>query len=148
MTPGFAHDDGFPLVECPDRAAWRTWLEHHHESTPGAWLVFLKKHTGRASVGYLDSVLEALCFGWIDGLKRRVDEQNARRRDPEPMLTPELEQALRAYPGSWRNFNALTPGYRKQYVLWLTTAQRADTRERRLQEAIRLLAEGRKLGMR
>ena len=61
--------------------------------------------------------------------------------------TEQLEQALRANPDCWRNFESLAPGYRKQYVLWLTTAKRSNTRERRLREAIRLLASGRKLGM-
>jgi uncharacterized protein YdeI (YjbR/CyaY-like superfamily) len=49
------------------RAALRTWLERHHASSPGIWILLAKKHSGRRAVGYLDAVEEGLCFGWIDG---------------------------------------------------------------------------------
>ena len=74
MSDSFTPDDGLPVVECPDRAAWRAWLERHHALTPGAWLVFIKKGVGEASVGYRDAVLEALCFGWIDSTVKRLDD--------------------------------------------------------------------------
>lgn len=61
-------------LHMPSRSAWRKWLERNHESSPGVWLVFHKKHTGKKSVPYDDAVREALCFGWIDGLIRRLDE--------------------------------------------------------------------------
>ncbi len=57
-----------------DRKAWRAWLAENHASEKEVWLAYYKKHTGKASVSYMDSVKEALCFGWIDGLKRRIDE--------------------------------------------------------------------------
>src|SRR5262245_8751550 len=53
---------------------WRAWLARHHASSPGIWLVFHKRHTGVASVPYEDMVREALCFGWIDSLVKRLDE--------------------------------------------------------------------------
>jgi len=53
---------------------WRTWLEKHHRTSPGIWLVFHKKHTGTTSIAYEDAVREALCFGWIDSLVRRLDD--------------------------------------------------------------------------
>jgi uncharacterized protein YdeI (YjbR/CyaY-like superfamily) len=53
---------------------WRRWLESHHGSASEVWLVFHKRHTGRPSVGYEDAVDEALCFGWIDSLIRRIDD--------------------------------------------------------------------------
>jgi len=53
---------------------WRAWLEQHHASSPGVWLVFNKQHTGRASISYLDALDEALCFGWVDSLIKRLDE--------------------------------------------------------------------------
>lgn len=52
---------------------WRWWLTHHHDSASEVWLVFHKRHTGRASIAYQDAVDEALCFGWIDSLIRRLD---------------------------------------------------------------------------
>jgi len=54
---------------------WRRWLEKHHTSSPGVWLVFHKHHTGVPSIPYEDSVREALCFGWIDSLVKRLDDE-------------------------------------------------------------------------
>jgi uncharacterized protein YdeI (YjbR/CyaY-like superfamily) len=53
---------------------WRTWLAKNHSSSPGVWLLFHKAHTGVESVRYEDMVREALCFGWIDSLVKRVDD--------------------------------------------------------------------------
>jgi len=57
------------------RAAWRTWLEAHHSSSTGVWLVFAKKHTGLPTLSYEDAVQEALCFGWIDSLVKSIDDR-------------------------------------------------------------------------
>src|SRR3989442_3634062 len=56
------------------RARWRAWLKKHHASSPGVWFVFYKTHTGVKSLPYEDTVREALCFGWIDSLVKRVDD--------------------------------------------------------------------------
>jgi uncharacterized protein YdeI (YjbR/CyaY-like superfamily) len=56
------------------RAAWRAWLEKHHRAAHGIWLRLAKKHSGRPTISYNDAVEEALCFGWIDGVRRPVDE--------------------------------------------------------------------------
>jgi uncharacterized protein YdeI (YjbR/CyaY-like superfamily) len=56
------------------RDEWRRWLERHHAESQGVWLVFYKKHTGRPSLPYEHAVEEALCFGWIDSLVKRLDE--------------------------------------------------------------------------
>jgi uncharacterized protein YdeI (YjbR/CyaY-like superfamily) len=56
------------------RKQWRAWLAKHHASSAGIWLVFHKAHTGVASITYEDMVREALCFGWVDSLIRRLDE--------------------------------------------------------------------------
>jgi uncharacterized protein YdeI (YjbR/CyaY-like superfamily) len=55
------------------RKEWRSWLAKHHASSPGVWLVFHKTHTGVKSMAYEDFVREALCFGWIDSLVKRLD---------------------------------------------------------------------------
>ena len=57
------------------RPEWRQWLLENHESSPGVWLVYYKKETGQPRVSYDDSVEEALCFGWIDSLPRRLDAE-------------------------------------------------------------------------
>jgi len=61
-------------LEVQSRRAWRSWLSKHHASSPGVWIVFHKKHTGRKSVPIEDVVREALCFGWIDSLIKRLDD--------------------------------------------------------------------------
>jgi uncharacterized protein YdeI (YjbR/CyaY-like superfamily) len=65
-------------MEVRDRRRWRAWLEKHHATSPGVWLVFYKKHSGRKSIPYEDSVREALCFGWIDSLVNRLDDDRFR----------------------------------------------------------------------
>ena len=62
------------------REAWRAWLERHHTETGPVWLVFYKKHTGRASISYDAAVEEALCFGWIDSLIKRIDDDRYARK--------------------------------------------------------------------
>jgi uncharacterized protein YdeI (YjbR/CyaY-like superfamily) len=56
------------------REQWRRWLSKHHLSSPGIWFVFYKAHTGLKSVPLEDMVREALCFGWIDSLVKRLDD--------------------------------------------------------------------------
>ena len=56
-------------------ARLREWLERNHASAPELWVGFWKAHTGRAGLTYDQAVDEALCFGWIDGLVRRVDDE-------------------------------------------------------------------------
>ena len=53
---------------------WRTWLAKHHASSPGVWLVYYKDHRRVESIDYDDSVREALCFGWVDSLIKRLDD--------------------------------------------------------------------------
>ena len=54
---------------------WRDWLTEHHASEPEIWLVFHKRHTGAASIDYKDALDEALCFGWVDSLVKRLDDR-------------------------------------------------------------------------
>ena len=61
-------------------AAWRKWLAKNHDSESEIWLVFHKQHTGRPTIAYEDAVDEALCFGWIDSLIRRIDDDRYARK--------------------------------------------------------------------
>jgi uncharacterized protein YdeI (YjbR/CyaY-like superfamily) len=61
-------------VQIESRSEWRAWLEKNHDRHNGAWLVTFKKHRGDKYVAYNDVVEEALCFGWIDSLPRKLDE--------------------------------------------------------------------------
>ena len=179
------------------REEWRSWLKENHAKAGEVWLVYYKKHRGKSSINYTESVEEALCFGWIDGMKKRIDEEKyahrftprrsnskwsplnirlatkmieagkmapaglvsfnqkinyeksflAAKNAKEYSLTPEIEQALKANKKAWEHFNHLAQSYKKQYVGWLISAKRPETRKRRLEEAIMLLTENKKLGM-
>jgi uncharacterized protein YdeI (YjbR/CyaY-like superfamily) len=63
------------VVELDDRAAWRAWLDEHHATREGVWLVTWKKAAGRPRVDYDAAVEEALCFGWVDSRSRSVDDE-------------------------------------------------------------------------
>jgi uncharacterized protein YdeI (YjbR/CyaY-like superfamily) len=176
------------------RGAWRRWLERHHASSKGVWLVFHKQHTGVESVPYDEAVREALCFGWIDSLVRRLDDDRfARKFTPRkpgsawsasnlkrwaeldaagelapagraaspkgapraspparadiPDLPDYIGAALRRDRKAWAFFRELPPGERRRFVGWIHMAKREETRERRLREAMSLLAAGRRLGL-
>jgi uncharacterized protein YdeI (YjbR/CyaY-like superfamily) len=69
-----------PLVSASNRAEWRRWLKTHHAREHEVWLIYYKKHTAKATISYRESVEEALCFGWIDGLKKRIDDERYAHR--------------------------------------------------------------------
>jgi uncharacterized protein YdeI (YjbR/CyaY-like superfamily) len=58
---------------------WRDWLDEHHASESEVWLVFYKRHTGVASIDYKDALDEALCFGWVDSVVKRLDDSRYAR---------------------------------------------------------------------
>lgn len=60
---------------CKNRDEWRTWLEKNYDSTNEIWLIYFKKHTKKPTVSYNDAVEEALCFGWIDSIVKRIDDE-------------------------------------------------------------------------
>jgi uncharacterized protein YdeI (YjbR/CyaY-like superfamily) len=178
-------------LDIRDARRWRAWLRKHHAASPGVWLVFHKDHTRVTSVPYEEAVRQALCFGWIDSLIKRLDEDRyARKFTPRkptskwsdinrkrwteleekgllaapgiaaapsgnryasrpaiPELPHYVAHAFRASPMAWRSFQALAPTYRRHFVVWIHTAKRDDTRERRIRESIALLAAGKKLGL-
>ncbi len=67
--------DDLERVEPGDRAEWRAWLAEHHATSPGVWFVSPKRSTRRVTVTYEEMVCEALCFGWVDGVLRRLDDE-------------------------------------------------------------------------
>jgi uncharacterized protein YdeI (YjbR/CyaY-like superfamily) len=174
-----------------NREQWRTWLEKHHASSPGIWLVCYKDHTAVTSIPYEDTVREALCFGWIDSLVKRLDDDRyARKLTPRrptskwsdinrkrwaelnaagflasaglaaaptkntyapkpviPDLPAYIAKALKTNSKAWEFFRKLAPTDRRFFVVWIHTAKRLETRERRIRESIRLLAARKKLGL-
>ncbi len=78
-------------LEASDRAQWRAWLSNHHNLKSEIWLVTIKSQT---TMTYIESVYEALCFGWIDGIAKRKDETRTAQR-----FTP------RRPKGNWTELN-------------------------------------------
>ncbi len=58
-----------------NRNEWRTWLEANHATVTEIWLVHYKKHTGKPGLALEEAVEEALCFGWIDGVLKPIDDE-------------------------------------------------------------------------
>jgi uncharacterized protein YdeI (YjbR/CyaY-like superfamily) len=184
-----------------DRSVWRSWLAENHASEREVWVVFQKKHTGQVCMSYEDSVEEALCFGWIDSIVKRLDDDSYARKftprtdntnwsepnkrrvakcikegrmtaiglarvgyaNPENYHAPArpspksarrpsalplfITRALRGNATVWKNFNSLPPSHQRNYIGWITQAKREETQERRLNEAIRMLAQNKRLGL-
>ena len=185
-------------VEAKNRAEWRSWLAANHDKEMEAWLVYYKKGTRVTGIDYESSVEEALCYGWIDSIIKKIDETKYARKftprkdnskwspsnkkrvekllkeglmteyglqkiaiakqsgmwdapDQRPKLTFEMSaefaEALRKNKWAQETFNNLTPTYQKQYLGWIEVAKRPETRKKRIEESIRLLTEGQKLGL-
>ena len=66
MTPGF--------FKSP--SAFRKWLAANHSKSKELWVGFYKKSSGKPSITWPESVDEALCFGWIDGIRKSIDEES------------------------------------------------------------------------
>lgn len=64
----------------PDAAAFRAWLAMHGQSAPELLVGFVKAHTGKAGLTWSQAVDEALCFGWIDGVRTRIDDDHYKIR--------------------------------------------------------------------
>jgi uncharacterized protein YdeI (YjbR/CyaY-like superfamily) len=65
--------DDLPVLELESVEAWEHWLRTHHAESRGAWIKFAKKGSGSVSVTYPEALEAALCYGWIDGQSRSVD---------------------------------------------------------------------------
>lgn len=65
---------------CPsDKQDWRKWLELNHKKKEAVWLIFYKKTSSNFNLSWSDSVDEALCFGWIDSVKKTIDSEKYRQ---------------------------------------------------------------------
>ena len=62
------------LHDAANASEWEAWLEANHATSPGVWLKIAKKGSGRSSASYAEALEVAICFGWIDGQKRALDE--------------------------------------------------------------------------
>ncbi len=62
------------------RADWRKWLRQHYKTEKEIWLVYPKKAMEEPRIEYNDAVEEALCFGWIDSIVKKLDDQHTVQR--------------------------------------------------------------------
>ncbi|SDD35882.1 Uncharacterized conserved protein YdeI, YjbR/CyaY-like superfamily, DUF1801 family [Mucilaginibacter pineti] len=61
---------------CPaSRQEWRQWLQEHHDKKQSIWLIYYKKEANLPTLTWSEAVEEALCFGWIDSIKKSVDNE-------------------------------------------------------------------------
>ena len=177
-----------------ERDSWRAWLAEHHDKEAVVWLVLYKAHTRRKTIAYEAAVEEALCFGWVDSLIKRLDDDryllrfmprtdtgkwstlnlkrvqhliktgrmteiglakvNAGvtptvppRRRRSTTVPPFFRRALAVNRKARENFANLAPSHRRHFIGWVTMAKKEETRRRRLLEAIRLLEQNEKLGL-
>jgi uncharacterized protein YdeI (YjbR/CyaY-like superfamily) len=74
------------VVECPDDAVWERWLQDHHADASDVWVKIAKKGSGVTTVHYPEVLDTAICFGWIDAIRRPLDDtyfvQRFTRRGP------------------------------------------------------------------
>lgn len=77
------------IIEFPSPTGFRDWLENNVQKQEGVWLRIYKKASGVQTVTYAEALDEALCFGWIDGIKRTYDQQSYIQK-----FTPRRKQSL------------------------------------------------------
>ena len=183
-----------------DRKAWRKWLEKNHATSPGIWLIYYKKISGKKRLEYNDAVEEALCFGWIDSTARPLDEEkymqrftprkpksgwsNLNKQRIERMIEQSLMTAaglekidIAKKNGSWEsldkiyapveqlqipsdlakefsrnkkaknNFENFAVFTRRQFLYWINSAKRDDTRKERIKLAVMMCAVNKKPGI-
>ena len=172
--------------EFQDRDQWRVWLEENHATEREAWLLIYKKKYQDQGLALGEAVEEALCFGWIDGTLRTLDErcytlrfsprtknsiwslsniqrveklmaegkmkqagmlkvaeakengewEAALRREQVDNIPKDLEVALRKRVGALSAYKALPASRKKQYIYWLQSAKRGETKQRRIQKIV------------
>lgn len=62
------------------RKEWRSWLAKNHKTAPDIWLIFYRKDSGKPRLPYNAAVEEALCYGWIDSIVKKPDEESFAQR--------------------------------------------------------------------
>jgi len=180
-----------------NRDEWRSWLESNHLNEKQVWLIYFKKHIMKNSVTQPDAVEEALCYGWIDSIVRRIDEEKYMQkftpRNEKSIWSDinkkrvallikngkmtkagmkkvraakknsywnkinintnikeipiELKLAFSKNKKALTNFEQLVPSRKQQYIYWIATAKKEETRKGRVLKAIHLLERNEKLGM-
>ena len=193
----------YPELRIKSVETWKRWLQEHHADAKVAWVVSLNKGQAKLRGEFVpfDMAMirdEALCWGWVDSLLRKIDDREYRvkftpRKDrstwselnkkrvevlmAEGRMTPagkrcievakangmcdkgiKLPQVDDSLPGAFLNafhtnadardgYFSLPERAQKQYNIWINIAKRAQTMERRVEEAIDKLSRGEELGL-
>jgi uncharacterized protein YdeI (YjbR/CyaY-like superfamily) len=177
-------------VQAKTRKEWRKWLEKNHHSERSVWLIIYHKGSDTKSIYYDEAVEEAICFGWIDSIAHKRDEESkyqffaqrkpksnwskANRERAEKMLeqgqmTPSGQELihLAKKTGTWealvdvqnsvipddlqkllnknktalKNFLAFQPSSKRIILEWILNAKKGETRQKRMEETVRLAAD-------
>lgn len=181
---------GINAFHARTRDEWRTWLEENHTSEKSVWLIIYHKGSKTESIYYDEAVEEAICFGWIDSIAHRRDDESkyqffAQRKPKSNWSKSNRERAekliaqglmapggqkmidLAKETGSWEalvdvqnsvipddlqalldkdktalnNFLAFPPSSKRIILEWILNAKRPETRQKRIEETVRLAAE-------
>lgn len=172
------------------RKEWRNWLEKNHQSENSVWLIIYHKSSETESIYYNDAVEEAICFGWIDSIAHKRDDESkyqffsrrkpksnwskANRERAEKMTAANLMTEsgkklieLAKKTGTWdaltdvqnavipedlqkelnndktalKNFLSFPPSSKRIILEWILNAKKAETRNKRIKETVRLAAD-------
>lgn len=113
--------DEFEDFHPKTRAEWREWLAKHHDSAQGVWFVYYKKASGKPRVTYDEAVEEALCYGWIDSLPRKVDDERSKL-----LFTPRKPKSVWSKPNKERIERMLEQGLMTEAGLKKIEAAKED----------------------
>lgn len=184
-----------PVLLFETEADWEQWLQSQHATSAGIWMKIAKKDSDHTSISYQQALEGALCFGWIDGQKNRLDDRfwlqkftprrprsswsrinrekaekliaegrmreaglkevNAARSDgrwdrayeSQSRITvpDDFQQALDANPEAHAFFDQLDSANRYAVLYRITTAHKAETRQKRIDSLIAMLSANEKL---
>jgi uncharacterized protein YdeI (YjbR/CyaY-like superfamily) len=183
------HND-IKTFQAKTRKEWRKWLVKNHQSEKSVWLIIYHKGSDTKSVYYDEAVEEAICFGWIDSIAHKRDEESkyqffaqrkpksnwskASRERAEKMLEQRQMTAsgqklidLAKKTGTWealvdvqnsvipddlqkllnknktalKNFLGFPPSSKRIILEWILNAKKDETRQRRIEETVRLAAD-------
>jgi uncharacterized protein YdeI (YjbR/CyaY-like superfamily) len=95
-----------------NRNEWRKWLQKYHGKVNELWLIFYKKKTGKPTIDYESAVEEALCFGWIDSIVKKIDEEKYLRK-----FTPRKNNSVWSGPNKKRVKKLIKEGRMTEFGL-------------------------------
>ena len=104
--------DSYEQFYPKDRKAWRSWLSKNFDKSPGIWLIYYKTGKSKPRLPYADVVEEALCFGWIDSLPRKLDEERSML-----LLTPRKPKSVWSDINKERVAHLIANGQMTEYGL-------------------------------